>query len=651
MIVSPPWYAKIPKSPIANRLWRRDVIRQAWDSSKTRDYVKACCKDDVLFYFNGFYWTYDPRLPDGQKLLPFITFPFQDRAILEVEQAIVAPRDLVMYKSRDLGLSWICVGVFEKRWHFHKDETYLCVARKLDEVDSSNYPDALFPKIDRIHANLPDWMMPKGWVKRKHRLSGAFFNPETGCTINAAATTDDAAVGGRRTAILFDEFSRVEQGAELDFGTADVSPCRIFNFTAYGTGNHAYELMKHPYKYKLGLYWYMDPRKNKKLYRWDGSHQRMQYFEWNSETWNLDRVGPHQYGPEDADRVNFHSGNGFPDGKPFEFVKDGVMRSPVYDIEDVRRGNRRYMAINWDVDFQGSENKVYDTAMLTAYDRDLCVPPEWEGEIDVDVASGDFLGLKEVPGGPLRLWFDPLGEWPRSDLGFAAGADVAKGRGASNSCCSFANVDTSVKVAEYVTPFEREEVFAAKVVALCRKLLSHGDSPTFLAWERQGPGEDFGKAVKELGHYHVYFDGVEPGQDIKPGRTPGWFPNRTTIRALHGEYEMALRRRLFINRSSLAVQECDRYVDQNGDIRFIASSARGGTVATDMDVSGARDTHGDRVIADALCNRALKFQGGGSARELAKEKERDEKQHLSCTLAGRMAMANRMERRRGTVWA
>jgi hypothetical protein len=662
LIALPPWYAKVPKDLIANRCWRIDVAKEAIGSRRARDYLKAACTDDILFYFNAVFVTYDPRLPDGEKLLPFITFPFQDDAILTIEASIQKGRDLVIYKSRDLGVSWLCLGVFEKLWHFHRDQTFLCIARDKDEVDSPAYPDALFPKIDRIHQNTPAWLMPEGWTPRRDRLKYTFNNPEMGSTINGEATVDAAGVGGRRTAILLDEFSRIEQAAELDFGTADVTNCRIFNFTAHSHGVYAFGLTQDEHKQKLMLHWSMDPRKNRKLYRWDGQTQRMQYFRYEQGAGEAVKCGdvvlklvrcePHEYGPEDADSVNFRSDNGYPEGKPFEPIRDGVLRSPVYDIEDRRRKNRLYMARNWDIDFKGADDRFFSLDMLMEYEREVCRVPTWEGEIECDQTTGQFLGLREKTNGPLRLWFNPDDGWPTSDKGFVAGVDLSYGKGASNSCSSFAEIDSGRKVVEYVTPHEPPEVFAAKTVALCEVLRSYGGMPAFLAWERVGPGEDFGKTVVELGYFNVYYDGATPGQEIKPGRIPGWTPNRNSIRALLGEYDVALRTRRFLNRSSPAVQECACYVETPNGVEYQVAGGRGAQAAAGgkMDVSGAKEAHGDRVRADALCNRALKLMGGGAVGDLAKKEAEKSTAPKPWTLEGRRQIHRAMQRESESYW-
>jgi hypothetical protein len=619
------------------------MIREAAGSRLARDYLRDACRDDALFYINSFAWTYNPRLRED-KVLPFITYPFQDHAIREIESAIDAPRDIVIYKSRDTGASWICLTVFEHRWHFLRDQTFLCLSRNEAAVDKANNEDSLFPKIDRIHKRLPVWMMPDGWNARKHRNELVFYNPEMDSTINGCATVGDAAVGGRRTAILLDEFSRVEEGHEIDLGTADVSDCRIFNFTAYGKDNAAYELLQNQYKKKLCLHWSMDPRKNRKMYRWDGELQKFRYWRWDDGRHELVECPPHQYGPADADVRNFD-----PPGRPFEPVRDGVLRSPVYDMEDTRRGSRKYMAINWDIDFTGSDDRFFDLKMILEHARELATPPVWEGEIEVDQPIGEILGLRPKEGGSLRLWFDPDEGWPKSESGFACGVDPSRGKGASNSCASFADVDNGQKVAEYVTPYEPPEQFASKVVAICKLLRSHGGSTTFLAWERVGPGEDFRTAVSDMGYFNVYYDGVNRGDEIKPGRQPGWVPNRQSISALLGEYEMALRQRRFINRSKPALEECERFVNTPQGVKYISSSRTIWVGSNDDDASGASEAHGDRVRADALCNRAIRQQGGGTGSDLTKDKEPDP-ESVPWTMAGRRAIGKRLEREMESAW-
>jgi hypothetical protein len=644
------WYAKVPKEPAANRHFRRELLKESVGSQDCRDWLWHACADDILFYMNAFYWTFDPRNPDGEKVVPFITYGFQDEAIRGIEKSIDTQRDLVIEKSRDMGASWMCLSVFEHKWHFRRDNTFYCLSRNEDAVDGAKDEDALFPKIDRIHRLLPDWLMPRGYPgtgRFQYRTRKSLFNPATGSSIKGGATVGDAAVGGRRTAILLDEFSRVEEGYEIDLGTADVTPCRIFNFTAYGTGNAAYDLLKNPHKKKLRLHWSADPRKNAKLYKWDDRERRIRHYKYEEAEGDIRECDPHRYGPEDADTRNFD-----PPGRPFEYVRDGILRSPVYDAEERRRGSRRYMAIMWDIDYEGSDQRFFDQSLLTELAREFCCRPYWEGDLAIDSATGELHGLQEKEGGPLRLWCRLSGERPpASPMGYAAGTDLSRGRGATNSCCSFVDVNTGEKVAEYVRPDEKPEVFAAKVYALGNLFLSTHGSQALIAWERVGPGSDFGDTLEELGYSNVYREKVVSKANSKfrgrPTDKPGWTPKKDKAADLLGEYQIALSQRKFINRSAPALAECEKYVFVPGGVEYQDASGSA-SIAGDRDHTGARENHGDRVVADALACRAAKSIGGIQQVDRRDDRPADD---VPGTLAWRRKVHAAREREREETWS
>jgi hypothetical protein len=638
MVAIAPWYAHVPKTPVANRQWRLDVLREARGSARARSYLREACAADTLFWVNGFIWTYDPRL-SVNKTMPFITWAIQDHSIPTIEGVIEGQRDLVIGKHRDAGASWQVILCYLKRWQFERDSTFMVISRDLDEVDKTGNPDALFFKIDKAIEYQPDWLLPKHWERQKYMIR----NLDLGCTFNGEATVEGAGVGGRRTSMLFDEAALIEQMYAMLLGTADVSNSRIFLSTARGKGNAYYDLTQDPHKKKLWIQWYTDPRKNRKLYQWDGASQRLKYYRFDEKTLEVVECPPHRYGPEDADTVNYD-----PPGMPFEPIKDGELRSPTLDNEERRRGKQN-IAINWRIDFGGSAGSFFDLSLLTELNGELCSSPLWEGDITIDSVTGEITEFVQDKGGPLRFWFhmDLNGEVPRSPKGYGCGCDLSWGTGASNSAASWLDGQTGEKVAEYVRPDEYPDRFAIKVVALCRLFKNQSGTSAFLAWERIGPGNHFQKKVLELGYSNIYYHGKKLSDEISASYKPGWPPNDENRYELFGEYQAALRLRQFKNRSAPALAECERYVHTDKGVKYSSKGESRLALTGEEDPSGARENHGDRPTADALALRSIKtLLGGRWLVQKPEDAEPELPKYHPGTFAGRMAIhrRNREER-------
>jgi len=79
-------------------------------------------------------------------VLPFITYDFQDEAMLSMADCIQSGEDFVVPKSRTMGASWMGLTVFEWFWHFKKDLSFLLISRNEKYVDESGNPKTLFWK-------------------------------------------------------------------------------------------------------------------------------------------------------------------------------------------------------------------------------------------------------------------------------------------------------------------------------------------------------------------------------------------------------------------------------------------------------------------------------------------------------------------------
>jgi hypothetical protein len=563
------WYKDVPRDAAGNRRFRAAVLRAAAADPGYRAELLHACKNDLLFYVNTFGWTFDPRTDD--KLLPFLTYPFQDDGLLTIVDCVERGRDLVIEKSRDMGASWISLTAMEWMWHFHPGFSFLMVSRKEDLVDAPGDPDSLFWKIDFVHEKLPLWLKPR-LTRRKLN----FTNLDNGSTIDGESTTGAAGVGGRRSAMFIDEFSRIEEGNQLLAGTADTTNCRIFNFTPFGTQNAAYRLARRGDLKKLRFHWSQHPEKAAGLYRYNEELRRIE---------QLDKAYE------------------FP--RDYPFVSDGKLRSLWYDGECARRANDREIAQMLDIDYAGSAFQFFEAPLIRDLQREYCRPADWEGDVVFDADTAVPSGLLRQRGGNLRLWVTPRddGRLPRPKRGFAVGGDLSQGTGATNSCLVVIDRDTGEQVGEYATPFLTPDKFAFAAVALCRWLVDAEGNPARLCWEMAGPGQLFARWVLQLGFDNIYWRTNEQAAKWaqKPTDTPGWFPSPDNKRNMLGEFKAALATRRCLMRSAEALEECLAFVTTaRGTVEHTGQADTFDPETGKADPTGAGVNHGDRVIAAGL---------------------------------------------------
>lgn len=585
------WHDKLKlKSRSIALGWRQWWLKRGQANARVRARLREECAHDLLWYVNLFGWTYDPRTLG--KSLPFMTYPFQDKAFLTILECVEQGEDLVIEKSRDMGASWMSLVTMEWLWHFHHGMSFLMVSRKENLVDAAGDPDSLFWKIDFVHRHLPEWLLPDRVDRRKLHFGNLDFDS----TIDGESTTAAAGVGGRRTAVFIDEFSRIEEGYQLLAGTADTTRCRIFNFTPWGAAGASYKLAMRAHKGEvkcLRLHWSEHPEKARGLYRYSPGLGRVE--------------------PLDKDYR-------FPDS--YAFVMDGKVRSPWYDAECVRRHNDREVAQMLDIDYAGSAYQFFDKAMILTLQNEYCAEPWWEGDIRYDLETAQPHKLEAFPGGPLKLWCRPDHEGQPPLAWYAAGADLASGTGATNSCLSLANRLTGEKVLEYASPYMTPEKMAPFCVAVCRLFKAPDGETTRFAWEQQGPGLIFGKRIVELGYRNIFYKTNEGkvygGSDFE---YPGWYPSNDNKRLLLDQYRTALSSREFLNRSRQALEECNMFVNTARGTVEHSQEGTGFSEATgEQDPSGARVNHGDRVIADALCWKMCRESGTGGPNARVKPK-------------------------------
>ena len=534
------------------------------------DTIRNACAMDPIFYINGFLWTYDARLIKGGQSprVPFILYPFQREGIMEIFDAI-GNEDLLIEKSRDMGASWLNVAAFEYLWHFKPLMSFLMVSRDAMYVDASDNPKSLFWKIDFIHESLPLWLMPSGYTKKLHRLKFHIKNPESGSVIDGEATTEQVARGDRRTAILLDEFAAVSQGHKVLAATRDATNSRLFNSTPQGI-NNAYYTVRQTEIRRLRFFWTDHPVKAKGLYR-------------ITEEGKLEILDEEGY-PEGYEPVYEPGPN-----------RNWSLRSPWLDEQDRRAANYQEISQEVMIDYLGSGHQFFAREAVAEAKHRYSRPPAMIGSLDYDSATAEPTEFKEGPEGHLKLWA-PLNSAGSvaGEFKYTVGCDVSAGTGSSVSTGCAYNKTTCEKVLEYANPYIRPEEFARQMVAIAAWLHN-----ALLIWESNGVGQQFGARVMDLGYGNIYYRKREEAISQKETLIPGWHSDKKPKRVLLGAYNDAIIRQQIFNFSGIALDECLEYIyNSTGGVEHSKEGNK-------EDPTGARENHGDRVIADALAWRGI----------------------------------------------
>lgn len=598
-----------PKTLLENKAFRRELLD--WSDTKARrEAIREKCAADILWYINSWVVQFNP-LKNQASIGPFLTWPIQDHGIGRILDCIDSGRSMVVEKSREMGATWMFLIVADWLCMFHSHKQALMISKNADAVDHAS-PNSLLWKIDFIHSYLPLWL--KRGITRKKMFLGY---DDMASYITGEASTSRAGSGGRATLAFIDEFSLIEDDYALYYHIAHTTNTRFFNGTHRGAGTCFSELCSNKtaigaHIEKLQIHWTHHPEKWAGAYRFDSELGQVVV---------LDKTYKYP--------VSFrYVMEPLPAGGPFPGI-----RSPWYDWKCNDIGSSRAIAMDLDIDPQGSVSQVFNVQTIQQLINTYCTPPCWEGEISCDQDTGQPLELVKVPGGTLKLWImpDAGGAFPLSR--YAIAGDISTGSGTTNSCLSIVDAKTGHKVGEYATPFFTADQFAPRAVALGHLFKDEWGGVAKLAWELPGPGLHFGKRVMEMNYPNVYMR--EASEQVPWSKTldqPGWYASVNSKRPLIEEYMAALQKRQFVNFSEAALRETlDFYYSDAGVPIHAAEKGKD-------DPTGARDNHGDRVIADALAWKMVKLIGFGT------EKKAEVEAVKQGTLAWRRAIADNAHR-------
>ncbi len=253
------------------------------------------------------------------------------------------------------------------------------------------------------------------------------------------------------------------------------------------------------------------------------------------------------------------------------------------------------------------ENSFFDGAVLRMMEKEYARKPRYEGAIAFD--WNEEKGEVEKPRldmdrqkADMQVWCE-LDEkfMPRPDRNYVLGIDVSKGSGASNSVISVLDTTSMEQVAVYASadPMPHD---LSKIAAAIGKWFGGQIGHAFIIHERNGDGMVFGRELVRIKYPFIYKFRDVTKEHPKRQDVIGWHSSRASKAVLLQEYRRALAHEKILIRSVDSFKEAHDYV-------YFDDGSIGPSVHEDI-TTGAREAHGDRVIADALA-----FMGLGEQRK------------------------------------
>jgi hypothetical protein len=248
--------------------YRKDRILLVLKNAVMVDGLKEHYKNNPADFINDWGCTFDPRNAELKRptIIPFILFPKQREYIDWLHQRWQNREDGLAEKSRDMGVSWLCVAFGVWMWLFHSGTVIGFGSRKEEYVDKIGDPKSLFWKARKFIELLPPFLKPVGYKEREHAPYMRIINPENDSTLVGEA--GDNIGRGNRTSIYFkDESAFYERPEAIDAALSQTSNCKIDVSTPNGNGNPFYK-KRHGGKIPVfSFHWTDDPRKNEEWYK------------------------------------------------------------------------------------------------------------------------------------------------------------------------------------------------------------------------------------------------------------------------------------------------------------------------------------------------------------------------------------------------
>jgi phage terminase large subunit len=248
--------------------WRADRLRRIRDNLNDLPYLYTYYKSHPIDFIEDWGMTFDPRNINTPipAAMPFILFPKQREWLEWVLQQWADKDPGITEKSRDVGISWLAVGLASSICLFNDHVSIGFGSRKEEYVDKHGAPKSLFYKARQFIQMLPREFR-NGWDLRRDSAHMRISFRSTNSVISGEAG-DNIGRGDRTSLYFVDESAHLERPQLIEASLSATTDCRIDMSSVAGTDNpFAEKRFKWPAKRIFIFDWRDDPRKDDEWYQ------------------------------------------------------------------------------------------------------------------------------------------------------------------------------------------------------------------------------------------------------------------------------------------------------------------------------------------------------------------------------------------------
>ena len=214
---------------LKRRMVYRGVLERDGKTARECDY----CAGHPVHWINHHVLTYDPRLTPAVR--PFDLWPRQAELIDWLTERERRREGGLIVKSRDMGVTYLCCAYALHQFLFRPGCSIGFGSRKLELVDRLGDMDSLFEKIRFMLYNLPAWMLPAGFDRKRDDNQARLLNPANESSLTGEGG-ENIGRGGRKSVYIVDEAAYLEHPESIDRALSATTHCRIDVSTPNGPG-------------------------------------------------------------------------------------------------------------------------------------------------------------------------------------------------------------------------------------------------------------------------------------------------------------------------------------------------------------------------------------------------------------------------------